>query len=260
MSEPGVDIVVNGTFEDDTSWTWGSKTGLKWEWSPSYAKGTATNVVGFVNLTQGFGASLDHGSVYKITFTITLFTGSGGAANLVVLLGGTPAASPYTSVGTYSVYITAGATNDNLVFRLNETSTGLWGCWIDDVSCKKVVVPTPYSPPTADIVAVNATTMVAAVELVNTGGDDSCDMGGVAWSKTTVNPTRADSYSEVAGTYIANDYFEHTILPLDPNTFYYFTFYFHNGVGYGYSDAGYFTTLTARIILSKLKCSKVKFT
>lgn len=108
--------VTNGTFDTDTNWTKGSG------WT--IGSGIATAVSASADLTQTAPFTLEQGSSYTITYTITR-----SAGNVHAEIGGTVGVSR-NSDGTYTETIVAGSTQDITFTGSNFSGT------VDNVTIK----------------------------------------------------------------------------------------------------------------------------
>ena len=118
----GSELVSNGGFDSDTSWTKGT------DWTIS--GGVATKVAG-----TGSGieqtVALTAGKTYQITFTATVTAGGMNAA----FYGGTPVSGPvHAASGTYTVRLVALTGNNLLAFIGGATFAGT----IDNISVKEL--------------------------------------------------------------------------------------------------------------------------
>lgn len=109
--------VINGTFEDNTSWTWG--TG--WALDPTNKVAKHSSAGSIANLTQALPPNLVFAGNYIVTYTLSGTSGTGG---MKVSLGGGAASTVRSTAGTYSETLTFGATNKNLVFTSDKAFVG----------------------------------------------------------------------------------------------------------------------------------------
>lgn len=115
----GPELVTNGEFNTNLNgWT----VDAGWAWSAEAA--CATNGQ---NIGQTIAAGLVDGNSYTVSFTISNYTSN----DLSFLLGGT-ASGPYNANGDYSVIVTAGAVDDDIIFGGSATFNGC----IDNVSVR----------------------------------------------------------------------------------------------------------------------------
>lgn len=117
----GPELITNGDFASGLDdWT----VDAGWVWDPNAA--CATNGQ---NIGQTIAAGLNDGNLYLVTFTIVNYTSN----DLSFSLGGT-VSGPYNADGTYSVAVTAGAADDDLIFG----GAGTFNGCIDDISIREI--------------------------------------------------------------------------------------------------------------------------
>ena len=119
----GVELVTNGDFATDSSWSKG--TGILIE--DGVCKFNGNNNV---QLSQDIG--LVTGAVYKTTFTISNYE----SGELDVNIGGNTRQGDYTANGTYEV-IEASDSGSSLFFQEKDDAGGFVG-HLDNVSCKRI--------------------------------------------------------------------------------------------------------------------------
>jgi predicted RecA/RadA family phage recombinase len=117
------DVVINGTFAADASWTKGGT------WT--IAAGGATRTAGAAGpeLSQAW-ASMISGVAYVLTFTMTRTAGT-----LTVSLGGGTGVA-HAAAGTFTDVLVAAATNTNIVFSADATFAGT----VDNVTLRPHLV------------------------------------------------------------------------------------------------------------------------
>lgn len=117
----GPELITNGDFATNLDdWT----VDAGWVWNAGAA--CATNGQ---NIGQTIAAGLNDGNSYLVTFTISNYTSN----DLTFSLGGT-VSGPYNANGTYSVIVTAGAADEDIIFG----GAGTFNGCIDDVSVREV--------------------------------------------------------------------------------------------------------------------------
>jgi hypothetical protein len=121
-STAGRDIVINGGFDADSSWT----KGTGWTISGGVASCNGSTS----DLAQSTSQDL-RGVTFKITFQVVTRT----AGSICVNIGGSDSSDSFSATGTYTVYLAAtGATTVNSIYL---KSTGFKGS-IDNISVKQV--------------------------------------------------------------------------------------------------------------------------
>lgn len=124
-SYEGADVVVNGTFATDTSWTKGSG------WTITGGTAVASNVsAGTITPTV---EPLTLGAFYKYTYTVTVTSG-----NAQLQSSGGGAAQIITASGTYTAYHTA----NDVKFRFARGDTSFTGT-VDNVSAIPISITFP---------------------------------------------------------------------------------------------------------------------
>lgn len=119
----GADFITNGTFAADTDWT----KGTGWTISGGNASSDGTQA-GDSDLEQDQGTNfLNDSEIYEFTFTVSGYS----AGNVTAVVGGAEG-TDRSADGTYTEYITCGATDDKIIIRADLNFVGN----VDDVVVK----------------------------------------------------------------------------------------------------------------------------
>lgn len=126
----GVDLISNGDFASSSGWS----TGASW----SIGSGVATKGAGGGSLSRS--ASLSAGKSYAFTFTVTSVSNAGSGVG--VSLGNGASYGAFTTVGTFTQTVVAGASTDVKVFARGDES---WQGSIDNIIVKEIAVASIYT-------------------------------------------------------------------------------------------------------------------
>jgi hypothetical protein len=121
----GPELITNGTFDVDASWT----KGTGWTISGGKANGDGTGT--FTDLSQTIGTTLIAGATYRISLDVVRTSGTGS-----ISLGGhnaAPAIDLNTSGSKTTDFVLSSVINNKIVIEMNP-----WVGTIDNVSVKKI--------------------------------------------------------------------------------------------------------------------------
>ncbi len=182
----GRNIVINGTFDTDTTWVKG--TG----WTISGGTGVATAAVAGQNMTQT--VPFVSGKSYTVTYDLVVTSGS-----LRIGVGSSGNGTTRTTSGTYTETIVAGSTG---TFYLNPVAT--FTGTVDNVTVAQINIP--------------ASTATSATQLLTDGDMEAAGTGSwtagnsAALSKQTTSPHGGSQVLRVTRNVTASPYAKQTIL------------------------------------------------